>query len=106
MAGCYEFCGLASNTAAGTLFPNPTPSGKSAAERVGAELATHALVFQYTALGRGGKRMQRVVRVHPVQECTADQLHELLWETIRRLKVRAKLSVSMVECDGARLSCR
>ena len=100
MAGRYEFCGLTSTTAAGALFPSPTPSG-SAAERVGADLATHALVFQYTGLGRGGKRIQRVVGVHPVQESTADELHELLWETIRQLKVRAKLSVCMVVCDGA-----
>mmetsp|Transcript_26561 Transcript_26561/g.85842 ORF Transcript_26561/g.85842 Transcript_26561/m.85842 type:complete len:96 (-) Transcript_26561:552-839(-) len=52
---------------------------------VGAALATHALVFQITGIGRDGKRIQRVVGVHPVSTCTALLLDELFWETVSHL---------------------
>lgn len=68
---------------------------------VGAALATHALVFQITGIGRDGKRIQRVVGVHPVSTCTALLLDELFWETVSHLYDRAGISVAAAVCDGA-----
>ena len=86
------------------LFPGKSDlpaTSDSAAKRVGGALATHALAFQITSLGRGGKRLQRVVGVHPVRDCTADLLHDLFWETVEHLGMYAGVSVAAAVCDGA-----
>ena len=107
MAGKYEFAGLAPPAAVATLFPDKNGTAGTAAERVSAELATHALVFQYTTIGRDGRRLpHRVVGIHPVRNLNADLLHELFWETIYHLKVRSKMSVVMAICDGGRSADR
>lgn len=79
---------------------DPTTDGG----RISSALATHALVFQVTATGRTGKRMQRVVGVHPVRNCTADLLHRLFWDTVANLKRHAKLSVVAAVCDVSKAS--
>uniref|UniRef100_A0A7S3AN39 Uncharacterized protein n=1 Tax=Haptolina ericina TaxID=156174 RepID=A0A7S3AN39_9EUKA len=70
------------------MFPdkNDLPGNSDPNEkRVSMALATHALAFQITSLGRGGRRLQRVVGVHAVRDCTADLLNDLVWETIGHL---------------------
>ena len=52
----YQFHGLASKSTLDELFPTPK-STASIDEQIGAQLATHALVFQITSVGRGGKQL-------------------------------------------------
>jgi len=97
----YEFHGLAAQSALETLFPTGAKTDATSAQCVNGALATHALVFQVTSTGRGGRRLQRVVGVHPVHDCTADLLHDLFWETVANLTIHASLETVAAICDGA-----
>lgn len=102
--GKYEFHGLAATNSLARMFPdkNDLPGNSDPNEkRVSMALATHALAFQITSLGRGGRRLQRVVGVHAVRDCTADLLNDLVWETIGHLCIHAGVSVAAAVCDGA-----
>jgi hypothetical protein len=105
--GKYEFHGLASQNTMSHLFPakdkaqTDETENEGRARGVGAALATHALVFQITSLGRGGKRLQRVVGIHPVRDCVADELHDLFWDTVQNLYMHAGAYVAAAVCDGA-----
>ena len=101
---------MAAEGALSTLFPDLPKKRKDADKLTNMEksaadvsdgLASHALVFQITSTGRGGRRLQRVVGVHPVRDCTADHLHQLLIETLQHLCVHAGINVAAIVCDGA-----
>lgn len=101
VGGKYEFHGLAPPSTLDAVYPGIRKEGATAAEGIAASLATHALVFQITSTGRGGKKLQRVVGVHAVRDCPADRLHELFTETIEHLATRSKITVVAAVCDGA-----
>jgi hypothetical protein len=99
--GKYECHGLCTEDEFKTLFPDAIDPNLTEAEKVSAALASHALVFQVTSTGRGGKRLQRVVGVHPVKSCDADLLNQLVWKTIYKLKRLSTLTTVATVCDGA-----
>ena len=84
------------------LWPNKSKDGETqtVADSVIGSIATHALVFQITTTGRGGRQLQRVVGIHPTRDCTADHLDDLFWGTVERLKMHAGISVVGATCDG------
>ena len=83
VGGSYEFVGLASKSVLSALFPDESKVAEvTAAQQVSEALASNALVFQVTSTGRDGKRLQRVVGIHPTRDCTADHLHDIFWETV------------------------
>jgi hypothetical protein len=99
--GKYECHGLCTADDYKSLYPDVMDPNLAEGEKVNGALATHALVFQVTALGRGGKRLQRVVGVHAVKSCDADLLNQLFWKTIYKLKRLSNLTTVGSVCDGA-----
>lgn len=104
--GKYVFFGLCDRPHRPRLFREPKEKGKSRGEQLESMRASHALVFMATVLGNTSedqdeKIIRRVVGVHSVRNCVAEEIDELFWDTVCNLREICDVRTVAGLCDGA-----
>ena len=95
--GEYHFFGLVDEDERSRLF-GARPAG-AMSERMQAQVASHALVFQVTT--PGSTDFRRVCGIHAVRSLNAEKLHRHFWETVSDLALYTDITIVAAVCDGA-----